>query len=97
MPADICQKKQMTIFDFARLKRSQQELIIQETAVLFETYVEKETRVTVYYMPSFFIEVNTCLKKNKIIDIIPFRRGAKIEKEKDLVYKELHNVFLLVA
>ena len=87
----------MSIFDFARLKRSQKELIIQETAVLFETYVEGNMRVTVYYMPSFFIEVNTCLIKKEMIDIIPFIRGAKIEKEKDIVYKNLRNKFLLVA
>lgn len=87
----------MTIFDFAKLKRSQQELTIQEVAVLFESYIEKDIRVTVYYMPSFFIEVNTCMEKNEIIDIIPYRRGAKIEKEKDIVYKEFRNMFLLVA
>ena len=87
----------MTIFDFARLKPKDKELLIQETAVLLKFYTEGSTRVTVYYMPSFFIEVNTCLIENKIIDIIPYRRGHKIEKEKDHLYKVMHNKYILVA
>lgn len=87
----------MTIFDYAKLKAPEKERIIQETAVLLESYIEGTTRVTVYYMPSFFIEVNTCLIKNKMIDIIPYRRGHKIEKQKDQLYKVIHNKYILVA
>jgi hypothetical protein len=87
----------MTIFDYAKLKAPEKELIIQETAVLLESYIEGTTRVTVYYMPSFFIEVNTCLIENRMIDIIPYRRGHKIEKEKDRLYKVMHNKYILVA
>lgn len=87
----------MTIFDYARLKQSQKEELIIKRAVLLESYVEGSTRITVYYMPGFFIEVNTCLIRNKLIDIVPYKRGHKIHLEKDLVYKDFRNKVLLVA
>jgi hypothetical protein len=87
----------MNIFEFAKLKQSQKEEVIQTAAMFLESYIEGSTRVTVYYMPGFFIEVNTCLIEEKLIEIIPYKRGYKIAKEKDLVYLDFHNKFLLVA
>lgn len=86
----------MTIFEFAKLKPSQKEELIHTKAMLIESYVEKDIRITLYYMPSFFIEVNTSVKKNKVIDIIPYRRGFKIEQLSDKIYHNL-NRLLLVA
>lgn len=70
----------MTIFEFAKLKPSQKEEIIHTKAMLIESYVEKDIRVILYYMPSSFIEVITCLKQNAVLDLIPFRRGFKFEQ-----------------
>jgi hypothetical protein len=86
----------MTIFEFAKLKPSQKEEIIHTKAMLIESYVDKEIRVTLYYMPSFFIEVITCLKQNAVLDVIPFRRGFKFEQVGDKMYYN-QNRFLLVA
>ena len=86
----------MTIFEFAKLKPSQKEELIHTKAMLIESYVEKDLRVTLYYMPSFFIEVNTCLKRNAVLDVIPFRRGFKYERIGDKLYYN-QNKLLLVA
>lgn len=93
---NLAKIKTMTIFEFAKLKPSQKEEIIHTKAMLIENYVEKDVMITLYYLPSFFIEVNTCMKKNVVLDIIPYHRGFKIEQLSDKIYYNL-NRLLLVA
>lgn len=87
----------MTIFEFAKLKPSQKEEIIHTKAMLIESYVEKDIRVTLYYMPSFFIEVSTCLKLNVVLDVIPYRRGFKIEQQGDKLYYDQDRLLLVAC
>lgn len=86
----------MTIFEFAKLNPSQKEELIHTEAMLIESYVEKDIRITLYYVPNFFIEVSTCLKQNAVLDVIPFRRGFKFEQIGNEMYYN-QNRFLLVA
>lgn len=86
----------MNIFEFAKLKPSQKEELIHTKAMLIESYLEKDIRITLYYIPSFFIEVTTCTKRNVVLDVIPFRRGFKFERIGDNLYYN-QNKLLLVA
>ena len=87
----------MDIFEFAKLKQEKKEEILHTQAMLLECFTDKDKHFTIYYMPSFFIEVSTNVRTKNISDIIPYRRGYKVEKEKDKLYENFRNKFLLVA
>lgn len=88
----------MTIFEFAKLHASKKEELLHGRAMLLESYTDNDKRITVYYMPSFFIEVSTCIRKNKVIDITPYHRGYAIGKKTDRLYEAFNERrFLLVA
>lgn len=87
----------MDIFEFAKLTQEKKEEVLHTQAMLLECFTEKDKHFTIYYMPSFFVEVSTNITSKSIIDIIPYRRGFKVEKEKDKLYENFKNKFLLVA
>jgi len=87
----------MDIFEFAKLSTEKKEEFLHTKAMLLECFTEKDKHFTIYYSPSFFVEVSTDVQTKSIIDIIPYRRGFKIEKEKDELYSKFRNKFLLVA
>jgi hypothetical protein len=87
----------MDIFEFAKLKQEKKEEILHTQAMLLECFTEKDKHFTIYYLPSFFVEVSTNVQTKNIIDIIPYRRGYKVEKEKNKLYEGFRNKFLLVA
>ena len=87
----------MDIFEFAKLNQEKKEEILHTKAMLLECFTEKDKHFTIYYLPSFFIEVSTNIQSKNIIDIIPYRRGYKVEQEKDKLYENFKNKFLLVA
>lgn len=87
----------MDIFEFAKLNPQKKEETLHTQAMLLECFTEKDKHFTIYYLPSFFVEVSTNVTTKNIIDIIPYRRGYKIEMEKDKLYENFKNKFLLVA
>ena len=87
----------MDMFEFAKLGSRKKEELLHTKAMLLESYADKNKRKTVYYLPSFFVEVTTSLEKNKVVDIIPYRRGYKVEKEKNALYENFRITHLLVA
>jgi hypothetical protein len=97
MSSELCKKKAMDIFEFAKLRPEQKEELLHTQAMLLECFTEKDKHFTIYYLPSFFVEVSTNVKSKNIIDIIPYRRGYKVESEKDKLYDKFKNKILLVA
>ena len=87
----------MDIFEFAKLKQEKKEELLHTSAMLLECFTEKDKHFTIYYMPSFFVEVSTNIQTGNVIEIIPYRRGFKIEKESDKLYESFRNKFILVA
>ena len=87
----------MDIFEFAKLRPEKKEELLHTNAMLLECFTEKDKHFTIYYLPSFFVEVSTNIQTKNIIDIIPYRRGYKVEIEKDKLYGSFRNKFLLVA
>jgi hypothetical protein len=87
----------MDIFEFAKLSPAQKEELLHTRAMLVECYTEKGKHTSIYYIPSFFVEVTTDIKTKKVADIIPYRRGYKVERQKDSLYEKFHNKYLLVA
>jgi len=86
-----------TIYDFARLSQAEKEEMLQNKAILIENYKDGVRIVTVYYIPGFFVEVTTCSLQQKLIDIVPYKRGYKLEKNIDVLYENTYQKHLLVA
>lgn len=76
----------MTIFEFAKQDHEEKITELKYEAVLLDTYMDNKNRVSIYYLHNFFVEVLTNLTEGTLIDIIPYKRGFKLNKH------ELHNL-----
>ena len=70
----------MNIYDYAKLPGAEKELLLREEGLFLEKYSDGNNIVFVYYLDGFFIELTT--KEGNIIDLIPFKRGYKLNKTK---------------
>jgi len=76
----------MTLYEFAKLHREEKITELKHEAVLLDKYPDNKNRVSIYYLHDFFVEVYTNLTEGTLIDIIPYKRGFKLNKH------ELHNL-----
>lgn len=69
-----------TLTDFIKKDFTSQSLILKENALMLDQYTEKDKTVNLYFLEGFFVEETVSGKENKVIDILPFKQGYKIEK-----------------
>lgn len=86
--------KTMTIYDYAKLSTAEQEEVVKHDALFLEDYIDNGKIICVYYLNDFFIEVTKL--NGKIIDLLPFIRGYKINK-KNLHAIEKRNILVSAA
>jgi hypothetical protein len=65
-------------YRFARMNNIAQEQILQHHAHLIDTDLLKDTVINVYYLKGFFVEETRSADKNEVLDIVPFKRGYRI-------------------
>jgi hypothetical protein len=68
-----------SIVDFVRLNKTQQITMLAEEAVLLDLDTEKKTITRLYFIDGFFVEEIFSRALNKVIDIIPYRKGFRIK------------------
>lgn len=71
----------MTINEFAKLNFIEKMALIEQKAVLIDSYPINEQHIKTYYLNDFFLEVIAGIESQYITDIIPYKRGFKVNKE----------------
>ena len=76
------------------VKSSKDEKIRQllNKGILMDTDIEKDTKISLYYLEGFFVELSTSVKSKQITDIVPFKRGYRVQN-----YLQLKQVFVPIA
>ena len=70
----------MTIYDYAKQPLTVKEKLLLDEAHFLEKYSVNDHTVCVYYLAGFFVELT--IKEGKTIDIVPYKRGYKLNKNK---------------
>ena len=75
----------MTINDFTKLNFSEKMSLIDTDAQLIDSYIDKNQEIMIYYIFDFFTEVTVNYKTQCITDVIPYKRGFKLNYETETV------------
>ncbi|MEO6305211.1 MAG: hypothetical protein ABIP51_18775 [Bacteroidia bacterium] len=72
----------MTIYNFARLALKEKTNLIENQAIFLDNYMDNGNLINTYFFEGFFVESTIDLNAGKIIDILPFQHGYKLDKKK---------------
>ncbi|HWY11446.1 MAG TPA: hypothetical protein VN026_08980 [Bacteroidia bacterium] len=85
----------MTIYNYAKLRIEEKESLINNEALYLENYSDNGNIINVYYLNTFFIEVVLC--KGMVKDILPYKRGYKMDKRNMHAIQKRNALFSLAA
>lgn len=89
----------MTIQQFIKLSFEEKSELICAEGKLIDAYETNEISVKVFSLHEFFVEVLADLNEEKIVDIIPYKRGFSFfSRQKALLDQRaalLNNFFML--
>ena len=68
-----------SFYEFAKMDNVQKASELKNNGVLLDKDELKEERVNLYYINGFFVEETIRLKQNKVVDIIPYKHGFRLE------------------
>lgn len=71
----------MTIYKFAKLSFLEKKQLIESNAVFLDNYMDSGNLINTYFFDGFFVEAIMNIRSAKIVEIIPFLRGYKIDKK----------------
>lgn len=69
-----------SFYDFARLNKSQQTVILNQHGLFLDADLENDTLTRLYFLKGFFVEVIFSKKLNTVVDMIPYKQGYKLER-----------------
>lgn len=69
-----------SFYDFAKLNMTTQSSVLTEQGVFLDIDSESTTFTRLYFLKGFFVEEVVCRSENRVIDIIPYKQGYKIER-----------------
>ncbi|MBA3681598.1 MAG: hypothetical protein H0W73_10605 [Bacteroidetes bacterium] len=72
----------MTIYNFAKLSLNEKANLLENKAVYLDNFVDGDNLVNTYFFEGFFAESILDLKTGKIIEIIPYQYGYRMDKRK---------------
>lgn len=65
---------------FAKEDVIRQSEILKENGIMLDRDSENDKTINLYFLKGFFVEEIISRAENKILDILPFKRGYKVEK-----------------
>ena len=72
-----------SFYTFAKLNKQQQLKLLKQKGIYLDHDCEKDTIIKLYFLQGFFVEEIISLTTNKVIYIIPYKQGYKIESFMD--------------
>ena len=70
----------MNIYEYAKLQQAEKVELLKEDGLFLEKFQDNDHTVFMYYLEEFFVEL--IIKDGKIVDIIPYKKGYKLNKTK---------------
>lgn len=68
-----------SFYEFAKLNDEDKATELMNNGVLLDKDLEKEQAVNLYYLNGFFVEETISKKQNRVVDIIPYKHGYRLE------------------
>jgi hypothetical protein len=68
------------LHEYKNLDLSRKACLLCEKGVFLDKYIDFEHISSLYYMHNFFIEIVVSNQDNHIVEIVPFRTGARLDK-----------------
>ncbi|MCE3225520.1 MAG: hypothetical protein K0S32_71 [Bacteroidetes bacterium] len=66
-----------SFLEFSKMNEAEQVQLLREKGIVIDEERENDQLTRLYYVNGFFVEET--LRDNKTIEILPFRRGYKID------------------
>lgn len=73
------QPNHKSFYEFAKLNDEDKATELMNNGVLLDKDLEKEQAVNLYYLNGFFVEETISKKQNRVVDIIPYKHGYRLE------------------
>lgn len=68
-----------SFYDFAKMSKEEQCSLIQGKGMFLDADIEKDCLVKLYFLSGFFVEEIVSLHEDKVIDVIPYKQGYRLE------------------
>ncbi len=68
-----------SFYDFAKMSRGEQCSLIEQNAMFLDADIEKDSLIKLYFLNGFFVEEIVSLHEDKILDVIPYKQGYRLE------------------
>lgn len=68
-----------SFYEFARLDNNEKSMELMSHGLLLDKDQEKERSVNLYYLNGFFVEETISKALNRVVDIIPYKHGFRLE------------------
>lgn len=85
----------MTIYDYAKSGAKEKMLLINDEAILIETFRDNENTIYVYRLFDFFVELTT--NNGAVIENTPYKRGYKFDKKNIHALEKRNTLYSLAA
>lgn len=66
-------------YEFAKLNNADKARMLAKNGVLLDKDSATEESTNLYYLNGFFVEETISVKSNRVVDIIPYKHGYKLE------------------
>lgn len=61
------------------MSKEEQGSLIQRKGMFLDADIEKDCLVKLYFLSGFFVEEIVSLHEDKVIDVIPYKQGYRLE------------------
>ncbi len=75
----------MGLYEFIVLNIDQKADEVWNNGIFLSTYYENGHAFMLYKLPEFYAEIKYCKSQNKIIDVVGFTKGWKLDKHLDCI------------
>jgi hypothetical protein len=70
----------MDIYDYNRLSLGEKASLLWQQAQFLERHAEGDLTSCLYHINNFFIEAVVSHRENRILEVIPFKAGERLDK-----------------
>ncbi len=70
----------MDMHEYNRLSLGEKASLLWQQALFLERHADANTTSSLYHYRNFYIEAVVSHQENKIVEVIPFRIGERLEK-----------------
>ena len=78
-PAQLQPANLQSFFRFARMNNTEKKSVLSRNGLLLDVDKNKGQSVNLYFLDGFFVEETVSQPENKVLDIIPYKHGYRLE------------------